>query len=284
MISRNMATRIGVAAVAIPAAFAMIYLGGWVLTALISVLGALATIEFGGFHRGNGGESFAVPGIVAALFLPVAVYLVVSGSVDFDWLIVGFPVWIIFVSTFALARGPERKPLATVSTALFAAAYPAGMSSAIIIIRHLPDTPGPLAATWLVLLPLVLTWACDSVAMAFGGIVGGPKLAPVVSPHKTWSGAISGALASVALAPAYDFFILDRFGIDLPLTLLLTVGLVVGVLGQVGDLVESLFKREAGIKDSGAFFPGHGGVLDRLDSLYWVLPSTAVVFKLFGVI
>jgi phosphatidate cytidylyltransferase len=280
----NMTKRVGVAAVAIPAAFGMIYLGGWALTALISVFGALGALELLGFFEEKGGKSLKVPTVIGALSIPVGVYLVVSGAVGFDWILVGFPVWVIVVSAFALSRGPTTQPLTAVSTALFAAAYPAGLSSAIIILRELPETSSALAATWLVLLPMVLTWVCDSFAMSFGGMIGGKKFAPVVSPNKTWSGAISGALGAVLLAPLYDLLILDRFGIDLPLGLLLTVGLVVGALGQMGDLAESLFKREAGIKDSGTFFPGHGGILDRLDSLYWVLPSTIIVFKLFEVI
>jgi phosphatidate cytidylyltransferase len=279
-----MAKRISVAAVAIPAAFGMIFLGGWVLTGLIAIFGALGAMELLGFFEAKNGKALRIPAAVGAFVIPIAVYMVISGIVGFDWIVALFPVWIILLSAFALSRGPDENPLTTVSTALFAAAYPAGMSSAIIVLRHLPETPSALAATWLVLLPMVLTWVCDSFAMTFGGMIGGKKFAPIVSPNKTWSGALSGALGSVALAPIYDLLILDRFGIDLPLALLLTVGLVVGVLGQVGDLAESLFKREAGIKDSGTFFPGHGGILDRLDSLYWVLPSTVIVFKLFGIV
>ncbi len=284
MISRNMATRIGVAGIAIPTAFGLIYLGGWALTGLIAVFGALGSLEFSGLFRAKSGEALDLAGAVGAFLIPIAVYLNVSGTIGVAWLAAAFPLWVVLVSLVSLSRGPNRNPLTSISVAVFSALYTAGMSSAIIVLRHLPETPSALAATWLVLLPLALTWACDSLAMSFGGMIGGKKFAPVVSPNKTWSGAISGALGSVALAPVFDFLALDRFGLELPLMFLLAVGFVVGVLGQIGDLVESLFKREAGIKDSGNFFPGHGGVLDRLDSLYWVLPSTAIVFKLFGLI
>ena len=75
---------------------------------------------------------------------------------------------------------------------------------------------------------------------------------------------------------------LNRVGLQIPWVALALVGLAIGTLGQLGDLAESLFKREAQVKDSGAFFPGHGGVLDRLDSLYWGIPLTVLILRVFG--
>ena len=80
----------------------------------------------------------------------------------------------------------------------------------------------------------------------------------------------------------YGSLVLDRVALRLSLVQLLTVGLVVAVMAQVGDVAESLFKREAGVKDSSSLIPGHGGVLDRLDSLYFVLPITAGLLRVFG--
>jgi phosphatidate cytidylyltransferase len=136
----------------------------------------------------------------------------------------------------------------------------------------------------LVLLPLVTTWLCDTFAMVGGAAFGGPKFAPTVSPKKTWSGALSGLLGAGAVALMYGWLVLREVGIALTAWQLLIIGLVVGVLGQIGDLAESLLKRSAGVKDSGTFFPGHGGVLDRLDSLYWVIPLSAMCFYAFGVL
>ena len=86
------------------------------------------------------------------------------------------------------------------------------------------------------------------------------------------------------MAVAYGAFALTAAGIALRVWQLLVIGLVVGVLGQIGDLAESLLKRSVGVKDTGSFFPGHGGVLDRLDSLYWVIPMSAMCFYAFGVL
>jgi len=141
----------------------------------------------------------------------------------------------------------------------------------------------PWTGTWRVLLPLVATWICDTAAMAAGSAIGGPKLAPVVSPKKTWAGAIGGLVGGIAATLGIGLWIFPRQGLGVGVLPLVIIGTAIGVLAQVGDVAEYLFKREVGVKDSSALIPGHGGVLDRLDSLYFVLPATAGLFWVFGV-
>jgi len=105
-----------------------------------------------------------------------------------------------------------------------------------------------------------------------------------VSPRKTWSGAVSGLIGAVLVAFAFQFLVLSRVGIAFSAMQLVLLGLAVGVFGQIGDLAESLIKRSVGTKDSGRFFGEHGGVLDRLDSLYWVLPISSLLLFSFGVL
>jgi phosphatidate cytidylyltransferase len=95
---------------------------------------------------------------------------------------------------------------------------------------------------------------------------------------------MAGVLGGVATAVVFVPLALAPVGRSFSLGLAAGMGLVIAVVAQVGDLVESLFKREAGVKDSGALLPGHGGVLDRLDSLYFVLPVTAFLYRAFGVL
>ncbi len=114
--------------------------------------------------------------------------------------------------------------------------------------------------------------------------MGGPKLAPTVSPGKTRSGSLAGVVGGLVMAPVFAAAVFPRVGLDIPLWQLLAIAAVLGVIGQAGDLAESLFKREAGVKDSSHLIPGHGGVLDRLDSLYFVVPVTAAMYRLFGII
>jgi phosphatidate cytidylyltransferase len=122
-------------------------------------------------------------------------------------------------------------------------------------------------------LPVVLTWATDIGAYTVGRTFGGRKLIPSVSPGKTVSGAVGGVVWSVALAWLYVAFVL-RPAAQLAMTFMGIVlfGVVISVVAQIGDLFESLLKREANVKDSSNLLPGHGGVLDRLDSLFFVLP------------
>jgi len=104
----------------------------------------------------------------------------------------------------------------------------------------------------------------------------------VLSPAKTWAGAVTGTLGALLAALAWGRWVLAPLGAPLSPAILLVSAVAVATLGQLGDVAESLFKREAGVKDSGAVFPGHGGVLDRLDSLYWAIPTVALVVAVGG--
>ena len=278
-----MLRRIAVALVAIPAAVAGIHVGGWFLATLLGLLGAVGAWELYRMARQAGTWPLAGLGIGAAAALPFLVYWsLIEGVGSADILFFGAPVFIMLTTMVAMTRGPMSKPMASVSVTLLGVVYPSGLLAFIIVLRHNLDVANAWAATWLVLLPLVLIWVGDSVAMAGGGLVGGPKIWPILSPKKTWSGAVLGTLSAVLLAPILGVFLLRRFGIHLETWELIVFALAVSVMGQLGDFAESLFKREANVKDSGSFFSGHGGVLDRLDALYWGVPTAALLYRVFG--
>jgi phosphatidate cytidylyltransferase len=161
--------------------------------------------------------------------------------------------------------------------------YAPGLLCFAIVLRH-PSGVGPDSSlgTALLFFPLALTWIGDTAAMAGGKLLGGPRLAPVLSPRKTWSGAVCGLAGTLVSAWAYSLLILEPLGRPLPLVAALLAGTAISVTGQVGDLAESLLKREVGVKDSSTLIPGHGGMLDRVDSLLFVLPVTAGIFRIFG--
>jgi phosphatidate cytidylyltransferase len=96
-------------------------------------------------------------------------------------------------------------------------------------------------------------------------------------------GSVAGVLGGLLVAPLFHIFIFPRVGVATPLGALVIIAGTLSVVGQVGDLAESLFKREAGVKDSSHLIPGHGGVLDRLDSLYFVIPAAAALYRALGV-
>ena len=284
--SRNLAQRIAFAVVAIPLAVALVWWGGWPLAGVLALVGVLGAREVYGLARRQGIDAVDGMGLAAAAVIPLATYWV-KGS-ETRWAeptIYAAALWLLGLLVAAMRRGPERRPLATVSVTAFGALYASALPSFVIAIRHGANAgvkSWPLAA--LVLLPLALTWICDTAAMAAGNAFGGPKLAPVLSPNKTWAGAIAGFVAAVVFAVLLGGWVLPRVGLSLDAGRLVLVGAAVGLVAQVGDVAESLFKREVQVKDSSNLIPGHGGVLDRFDSLYFVLPVSAGLFRLFGLV
>jgi phosphatidate cytidylyltransferase len=130
------------------------------------------------------------------------------------------------------------------------------------------------------MLPVLLTWASDIGAYAVGRTIGKRKLIPAVSPGKSVEGAIGGLVCTMLVALLYERFALRPVAqLAIAPWWAATFGLVVSLAAQLGDLVESLLKREAKVKDSSQLIPGHGGVLDRVDSLLFVLP---VAYLLLG--
>ncbi len=197
----------------------------------------------------------------------------------------GAALWLVGVLVVAVgSRLPTDRPLAGVAITVFGVLYAGGLLSLLILIRHPMIPLTSWGATWLVFLPLVVVWVCDSMAMAGGALIGGPKMSPILSPNKTWAGAISGTVGAMIVAPVFGLLLLGPHGITVPIWQLVTYGFVISVVGQIGDVAESLFKREVKIKDSGVFFGAHGGVLDRLDSLFVAIPTSLMLLTIFGVL
>ncbi len=132
---------------------------------------------------------------------------------------------------------------------------------------------------WLLLMMLALVWVGDSFAFYFGTRWGRHKMAPVVSPNKSWEGAAAGFLGSLLVAVAFHLWRPGHFGLPL-----LPLVAVTAIAAQVGDLVESMIKRAAGVKDSGRLLPGHGGVFDRIDALLFAAPVWYLGLRALGML
>jgi phosphatidate cytidylyltransferase len=285
----NLARRVGFAIAAIPIALFLVWYGGIPLALFLAVAAALGTRElFGLAERRAVRPAYAIGLASAAAIAPIT-YATIAANEVRNAVLASWPyaaaVWLMLLLTWALAaRSPAAHPLSAVAVTVFAVAYTGGLPAFLLAIRHGGYPERSWAGAWLVFFPLVVTWVGDTAAMFGGRAFGGPKLAPNVSPGKTRSGGVFGILGALAVAPLFGGVIFPRVGVVIPLWHLIVIAAVLGVVGQVGDLVESLFKREAGVKDSSSLIPGHGGVLDRLDSLYFVVPSAAVLYRLFGAI
>jgi phosphatidate cytidylyltransferase len=284
----NLVRRVGFALVAIPLALLLVWYGGVPLALLLAVTAVLGTRElFDLATRGNV-RPLRVLGVVSAGLVPLIVFITLTSPGVRSWITEWWPygaaLWaILLLSTTLALRSPADRPLSVAGVSLLAVIYTGALPAFLLAIRHANYPLRSWAGAWLVFYPLVVTWVCDTAAMFGGRTFGGTKLAPSVSPGKTRSGSIAGVVGGLAVAPLFAV-LSPRMGLELPLGQLLVIAGVLAVVGQVGDLAESLFKREAGVKDSSALIPGHGGVLDRFDSLYFVIPTAAALYHAFGAI
>jgi phosphatidate cytidylyltransferase len=284
----NLVRRVGFAIAAIPVVLLIVWYGGLPLALLLAIAAALGTRELFGLAERQQIRPARVIGLAsAAAIAPVAYASIaapdVRALIAAAWPYAG-ALWLIAVLTWGLAaRAPAERPLAAVAITVFAVAYAGVLPAFLLDMRHHGHGLRSWAGAWLVFFPLVVTWVCDTAAMFGGRSIGGPKLAPSVSPGKTRSGSVAGVIGGLLVAPLFAALIFPRVGVEVPLWQLTAIAAVLGVVGQVGDLAESLFKREAGVKDSSHLIPGHGGVLDRLDSLYFVVPVAAAMYRLFGI-
>lgn len=267
--------------VAAPLALATVLAGGPALAGLLAVASAIAAWELFRMARLAGHAPLSDVGCALAGLFPLAVYAVYLGLIQprFSYLSV---VLLLLLSASIWTRGTSGAPLGAVATTVLGVLYTGGLLSFGYALRYHDYAVGgvklgpiPIAAGGVLLgLPLVLTWATDIGAFFVGRTVGGRKLIPAVSPGKTVSGAVGGVVISVLVTWLYVRYAL-RPAAQLALSPagMVMFGVAISVAAQLGDLVESLLKREAGVKDSSRLLPGHGGVLDRLDSLFFVLPA-----------
>jgi phosphatidate cytidylyltransferase len=264
--------------IAAPLSIAIVYLGDWALAILLSVLAALAAWEVFRIARETGALPLEPAGIALAALLPIAVHAQRLGLYTLSLTALVAMVLVLFASTIWL-RGPAGKPLSSVAITVFGVTY-GGLFSYVYALRYHDYAVGAAAGTALVVLPVLLTWATDVGAYVFGRTFGHKKLIPSISPGKTVEGAVGGLGLTIVICLLYVRFILMPYA-QLGLTIQGAVmfAIVVSVAAQTGDLAESLLKREAGVKDSSRIIPGHGGILDRFDSLLFVMP---IAFLLLG--
>lgn len=249
-----------------------VYVAVSVLCALISdwttlvLLVATAGITAGEFYymlRSDAKLPNEMLGIIAAMLYPVSVFFVgLTGALLVSLaLLLALIVWYVF---WMRARVPD------VGVSFFGAAYCGMLLSGIIVVRTaLPQPWGGV----LVLGIFLSVWANDSFAYLVGSKFGKHKLAPRTSPKKSWEGFIAGLVGSAV------FWCLMTFipGVAMSIPQAILFGVISGLMGVLGDLAESRIKRNSGFKDSGTIMPGHGGLLDRCDSLFLVAVTSAIL-------
>ena len=275
----ELAQRVAVAAVGIPIAVGAGYLGGYWLAGLLAVLGALAAAELCRMYRGKG--IAAAPGFAALLAVAYVFFAVgVPSAVYLVWA-TGLTLGVTAV--LIIRTQPDGQPGLAAAVTAFGAAYTGGLLAYALWLRSIGGSGPGWSGASVLFLPVAVTWLGDSAAYTVGRKIGRHKLAPVISPKKTWEGAIAGLVATAVGAVLYVE--LTRWFVPWSMTVwqLLLFGVLISVAGQVGDIFESRFKRDCGVKDSSNLLPGHGGALDRVDSLLFVFPFAYAFLRIVGI-
>ena len=273
-----MGQRIRTAIVAIPIALCLIKLGGLPFALGVLLLGVVGFREFQNMLMQDGIQVYRAAGVIGTLMLIMA-----AGVGHSEWLlplVTMFSLLVMLEGLYEYAQGhfPENTGLTCMALVYLGLPF-----AHFILLRELtgPVHTLPLwgrmslgeALLWTV---MFATWASDTFAYFGGRAFGKTKLLPKVSPKKTREGALCGFIGCVATV-----WLLGNVWLGYPLLPILLLGIGIGIFAPLGDLVESILKRSCAIKDSGNFFPGHGGVLDRCDSLIFSVPFAYYFITLF---
>jgi len=187
-------------------------------------------------------------------------------------------IYILLIGSFAIElRFHASMRIAQIAWGFFGAILLPYLFLSLLRIFQMTEHHGD----FLVLLPLLSAWGADTCALFSGILFGKNKLAPVVSPHKTVEGAIGGVIGSAVFVMLAAFFMNYRLeDLKLPMWGAAMIGVIGAILGEIGDLSFSIIKRQARLKDYGSIFPGHGGVLDRFDSVLFAAPFAELLFRI----
>ncbi|ACL23469.1 phosphatidate cytidylyltransferase [Chloroflexus aggregans] len=277
-----MATRIASVVVLLPLIIAAVW---WPpTTALLAGLAiALAIGELFAIFRHGGYAPRTVEGITIGLAICAATFFQPLTTIDLMLVVIfGSIIGALIVE---IARHERQTSLLSWALTFAGAYYVGGLLSSYLLLRQLdmPLQNGWLAfagippgAAW-VFFTLAITWLQDTGAFFVGRKLGRTKMAPILSPKKSWEGFFGGMAAAIATA----LFCVPLLGLPITLWQAAILGVVAGIFGPLGDLAESLIKRQVGVKDSGFIIPGHGGILDRIDSILFTGPVVYYFIVLF---
>ena len=260
-------SRILVAAVLLPLVIGLVYLGGWWLFALAIVGGLLALHELYVMAR-------ELRPLVLGGYLGFATTLLGLQLGGIDWMLGGL------LATFVLAfvvyglGGVRQSATMSFGITFLGVAWVGAGIGCLLLVRDIPEF-----GFWAVMAVLFTVFAADTGAFFVGRTLGRHRMAPAISPNKSWEGFVGGVVAAVGMAFVILYKDRDEF-LTIPESLVL--GLVIALAAVLGDLFESAVKRDLDVKDSGRVLGGHGGMLDRLDSLLWAGPAAYFAILAFG--
>ena len=272
MTATNTAKRVIVSVIAIPVVLAVSYIGSYVFFSFVVAVALISFYEFSLLAKNKGISVNIWIGFFSLIFLAVNQFNNVFDTYPFVL------VLMIIVSAVELFRN-KNSAINNIGATLLGIFYIGAFASSLIAIREFYPAVGYfyLRGGYVIISIFITMWICDSAAFFGGTAFGKHKLFIRVSPNKSWEGAVFGFIfALIAMILLKE--ILLGF---LPWSTVIAFGIIIGTVGQIGDLIESLFKRDAGVKDSSSLIPGHGGIFDRFDSILFTAPVILLYLKYF---
>lgn len=266
----NTTQRVIVSIVAIPLIIAASYFGGVYFFFFTAVIALVSYYEFSSFVINKGIHTNLWMGMLFILLLLVNEFF---HYLNIYYLILALTVLLTLIELFR----NKGSAIINIGTTLLGILYIGFFADALLAIREIYPRIESLyeRGGFLIISILAAIWICDSAAFFGGSSLGKHKLYPRVSPKKSWEGAIFGFIFAVITMLLAKVIILDF----LSWASVIILGIIIGTIGQIGDLIESLFKRDAGVKDSSGLIPGHGGIFDRFDSLLYTAPVILIYLK-----
>jgi phosphatidate cytidylyltransferase len=279
----NLTLRLITAAIIIPPVIWVCYVGGMAYVGVIIGINCLAVNEFYDFISQKGATPHRLLGTLAAATLPLIVFVG-----DAFYATSFMTALLLGVMILQLTKAEIREAIASVSATFFGVFYVGWLLSHAVSVRFIhsdltrrygeENTAGidPQIGFFFMILCLAAAVACDVGAYFIGRRYGRHKLAPAISPNKTVEGALGGIVLGVAAAVVakfvFDYLVPGQLSTDFTITVAAIFGVVIASVAMLGDLVESVLKRDARLKDAGVILPGVGGVLDRIDSALLAIP------------
>lgn len=262
----SLLNRILVSILALPLVLGVVYVGGWALFGLALAVSLLALHEYAELIR-------RLRPLVLAAYLGAGAMLVGAVLGGAEWLLGGFLLAVLLSFVLQGLAGTSQPATVAVGSTVLGAAWIGLGVGHVLLLREVEQ--GTLAVFTL----LLAVFAADTFAFFGGRLVGRHRMAPVMSPRKTWEGFVVGTLAAVAVA---FFAIYPDRDVFLDIWQSLLLGLAIALAGALGDLFESAIKRDMEVKDTGRLLGAHGGILDRIDSLLFAAPAAYYVVAAFG--
>lgn len=244
-------------------------MGRWATTALLCVFAWQCCNEFYKMMRMAGRMPNELIGLAAAVAFPIAA--------NISYLYSGVAAFLLAIATGVWYVLTPRANISDVALTVFGPMYTSLLFTSILKFRAVD--PGIMGGI-LTFAVMASIWVNDSFAYIFGSRFGRTKLAPKISPNKSWEGFFGGMLGSILV-----WVLISLLGLmPVPVPMAILTGIVLGIFGVIGDLFESRIKRSVGVKDSGNIMPGHGGLLDRHDSMLFGVMAAAFVLKVGGLL